>query len=402
MPDLKSKTLTTIEPVGVQTRLNHEEEQALLQLLREGRTYSTGDQTKEFEREFSSFIGCADAVAVNSCSSALELAAILSGLKEGDEVILPAHTFVATAVPFARTGATLRWADIDPDTRLISPGAIQALVNERTKVVVAVHLYGLPTEMDAILALSRKHKFQVVEDCAQAPGARYKGRRVGSIGDFGCFSFHTAKNITTLGEGGMLAVRDDKHGVAARRLRWMGNWPFEGKRQRYWVPAMNNLVEPTPGEWPHNFCMGEPNAAVGRLLIKRLDQINEQRRQQAERFINALSDYPELSFQKVPAECEHVHHLMVARYDGQPYGKTRDDLIELAYEKYKLKLIVQYWPLNRSELFSKHGLGGANIPQSDRFFDNMVSFPWWSQMGHELVDQMAARVRSALDELRLV
>jgi len=90
----------------------------------------------------------------------------------------------------------------------------------------------------------------LVEDCAQSHGTTYKGRRVGSIGDFGCFSFHTAKNITTLGEGGMLAVRDDKHGVAARRLRWMGNWPFAHEREDYWRPAMANIVEALPGKWP--------------------------------------------------------------------------------------------------------------------------------------------------------
>jgi dTDP-4-amino-4,6-dideoxygalactose transaminase len=257
--------------------------------------------------------------------------------------------------------------------------------------------------MDAIMALARERKLIVVEDCAQAPGARYKGRRVGSIGDFGCFSFHTHKNISTLGEGGMLTVRDPAHAVAARRFRWMGNWPFAGDRQRYWKPAMSNLVEPLPGHWPFNFCMGEPNAAVGRLLLKRLDAINEQRRRQARRLMTALADCPELVFQAVPEGCEHVYHLLAARFDGggnDDSSKARDDLIELLFTKYQLKLIVQYWPLYRSELFRNFGLGQARVPEADRFFDHMVSFPWWSDMSDDVLDEMAARVHAALAELR--
>ena len=400
MATTTDQQLQLIEPIGVQTRLNEEEEQALLRVLREAKTLATGTEGEAFEKEFADFAGSGGAVCVNSCSSALELSAILSGLGPGDEVILPAHTFVASAVPFGRTGATIRWADIDPETRVISADSIASLITAKTKVIVVVHLYGLPCDMNAIMAVADKQNIQVVEDCAQAPGARYHGRRVGSIGHFGCYSFHTQKNITTLGEGGMLTVRDPQHAVAARRMRWMGNWPFAGERQRYWEPAMGDLVEPTPGRWPGNYCMGEPNAAVGRLLVKRLDHVNQQRREQAEYFMAKFSDYPELSFQKVPDGREHVYHLMAARYDGQQYTKTNYDLISLLYNKYKVKTIVQYWPLNRSELFQKFGFGAADVPETDRFFDNMISFPWVSSMPIDLLDDMASRTCRAMDELR--
>ncbi len=392
--------LKTIKMPGVQTRLNEEEEQALLKVLREANTLATGPEGAAFEEEFAEFIGTPDAVAVNSCSSALELAAILSEIGPDDEVIMPAHTFVATAVPFARHGVTIKWADIDPATRVISVKSIEKLISDKTKVIVVVHLYGLTADMEPIMELAEKHNIIVVEDCAQAPGARYKGKRVGSIGHFGCFSFHTHKNMNTLGEGGMLTVQDPKYATAARKLRWMGNWPFEYEREKYWKPAMGNIVEPIPGRWPANYCMGEPNAAVGRLLLKRLDNINEQRQRQAERFRAAFKDYPELSFQAIPEGAEHVYHLMTARYDGSKYGKNRDDLIDILYKKYNLMGIVQYWPLNRSELFEKFGWGDAEIPETDAFFDNMISFPWWSDMSDELIDDMAERTKSALDELR--
>lgn len=404
MPVSLTENLPPITMPGVQTRLTAEEEQELLRVLRDANSLSIGvggaAENDAFEQDFTRFVGCADAVAVSSCTSALELSAILAGLGPGDEVIMPAHTFVATAVPFARHGATVRWADIDPDSRVVSAETIAPLVSDRTKLVVVVHLYGLPAEMDPIMALADKHGFVVVEDCAQAPGAMYKDRRVGSIGHFGCFSFQTHKNMQTLGEGGMLTVRDADHAVDARRMRWMGIWAWDGKREKDWQPAGNNLVEPIPGHWPVNYCMGEPNAAVGRMMLRRLDAINDQRRHQANRFMTALSDYQELSFQHVPDGCRHVYHLMAARYDGQKHGRQRDDLMILLREKYQLNCIVQYWPLNRAELFEKFGFADASVPQTDRFYDNMVSFPWWSDMSDDLIDEMAERTRCALTELR--
>ncbi len=399
----KKNTMTDLKPIsmpGVQTRLNPEEEQALLKVLREANTLATGPEGEAFEKEFAGFVGSEDAVALNSCSSALELAAVLSGIGPGDEVIIPAHTFVATAVPFARHGVRIRWADINPDTRVVDAESIAKLITDKTRVIVVVHLYGLTADMDPIMELAEARNLIVVEDCAQAPGAIYKDKRVGSIGHFGCFSFHTHKNMTTLGEGGMLTVRDARHGVAARRFRWMGNWPFEEKREHYWQPAMNDLVEPIPGHWPVNYCMGEPNAAVGRLLLRRLDAINARRQYQARRFMDALQDYPELNFQNVPENCEHVYHLMPVRYDGMSYGKTRDDLLQVLSTQYNLKAIVQYWPLNRSDLFKKFGWGEADVPVTDHYFNNMIGFPWWSDMPDDLIDDMAERTRSALDDLR--
>lgn len=389
-----------IEMTAIQTRLLPEEEQAALRVLREGKTLSTGPEGAAFEQEFGEFIGSGDAVAVCNATAGIELAAVIAGLGPGDEVILPAHTFVSSAVPFGRTGAALRWADIDPDTRLITAQTIEPLISPRTKMIVVVHLYGLSADMDPILALAKKHGLLVMEDCAQAPGARSRGRRVGSLGDFACFSFHTQKNITTLGEGGMMTLKDKKNGTLARRLRWMGNWPFEGEREAYWKPAMGNLVEPAAGLWPFNYCMAEPNCAVGRLLLKRLDAINASRQAQAKKFKGLLADLPELSFQRIDQGCEHVFHLMSARFDGTANGKRRDDLIKLLHEKYSLKCIVQYWPLYRTELFQKFGFGTAKAPNTDQFFDNMISFPWWSDMGDDLVDDMAERIRDAVIELR--
>ena len=390
--------MTMIEMPAVQTRLTSDEEQILLRVLREGATLATGPEGEAFEQEFAAFAGSDGAVAVNSCSSALELSAVLCGVGKGDEVIIPAHTFVSSAVPFARRGAKIVWADIDPDTAVLSASSVERLLTKRTKAIVVVHLYGLPADMDAILALAEPRGIKVVEDCAQAPGARYRGRRVGAIGHFGCFSFHTHKNINTLGEGGMLTTRAEEDAVSARKLRWMGNWPFEEERKRYWVPAMGNVAPPMADQWPYNFCLGEPNAAVGRSLIKRVDSINEQRRKQAARILAALTDCPQLQFQKVPDDREHAYHLLAARYDA-PAGTTRDDLIQHLLDRYQLKTIVQYWPLHRTPLFQQFGFDRAEVPESDRWFDNMISFPWWSDMPDATIDDMAERIVAAIGDV---
>lgn len=383
---------------AIQTRYTPEEEKVVLDVMRTATTLTQGPQLRAFEDEFAAYVGAPQALGVSSCTAALELSAILSGLGDGDEVILPAHTFVSTAVPFARTGARLVFADIDPDLRLITAETIAPKITDKTRLVVVVHLYGLMPPMDPIAELCRERGLTLVEDCAQAPGATCHGRRSGSFGDFGCFSFQTQKNITTLGEGGMLTMKSEAMREKASGLRWMGHRPFPGQT-RYWQPAMTNLVQAVEGVWPANFCLGEVQCALGRALLKRLDAINESRRRQAARIREALSDCPELVFQKVPEGHLHAYHLFSARYDGPP-GKTRDDLIALLFDEYRIKCIVQYWPLYRSDLFKAFGYGDTRCPETDRFFDNMISFPWWTDMPEETVEYLVRSVREAVERLR--
>ncbi len=385
-----------LEMPAVQTRHTEDEIQAAVRAMRDGKTYSQGEELKAFESEFAAYLGAPSAVGLSSATGALELAAMIAKVGPGDEVVMPAHTFVASAVPFARTGAKLVWADIDPATRTINVETVRKCLSPRTRVVVVVHLYGLCAEVEPIAALCREHGVLVVEDCAQAPGAERHGRKAGTIGDFGCFSFHTHKNMTTLGEGGMLVCRNPEHDIAARKMRWMGNWPFEQQREKYWLPAMGNIVEPLPGVWPANYCLGEIQCAVGRATLKRLDAINDNRRQQAARFRAALADCPELAFQEVSEPRAHVYHLLSARVDGI----DRDALIERLYTKYEIKAIVQYIPLYRTPLFHAFGYDKAVCPDSDRYFDRMISFPWWTQMPEPMLDYMAASTRSAVTELR--
>ena len=386
---------------AIQTRHGKEVEDAILRLLRQGKSYTMDAEVKGFEADFVEFSGAAAAVAVASCTAALELSAVLCQVGPGDEVIIPGHTFVSSAVPFLRRGAKVVWADIDAETGVMCIDTVAPLVTDKTKAIVCVHLLGLTVDMDPILTLAQERNISIVEDCAQAPGARYKGRRVGSLGRFGCFSFHTQKNITTLGEGGMLLCGKKDDAEIAKKLRWMGAVPFEGKRERYWEPSMSNLVNcGLEGEWPYNFCISEFNAAVGRIELKRLDAITANRQEQAAKLMAGLSDVPEIVFPKVKPGCEHVYHMMAPRYDGSQTGKTRSDFLEIMFNEFDIKCYVHYMPLYRFDLFKDMGCAEANCPVSDTHYDNMYGYPWWSYMEDSLLERYIASTRAVCERLR--
>jgi dTDP-4-amino-4,6-dideoxygalactose transaminase len=377
-----------------------EEIATVVDAMRNADPQTQGRYQAEFESAFSAYMGAPHAFAVTSCTSAIELSALLCRLQTGDEVIMPAHTFAASAIPFARAGARLVWADIDADSRVVTAETIAPLITSRSRVIVVVHLYGLVCDMDPIMALAKKHGLIVVEDAAQAMGARYRGRQAGTIGDFGCFSFHTHKNITTLGEGGMLAVASAAHASMVPGLRHNGMRAYPNDRPRYWIPAMSNVDFDIDGLWPYNFCLGEVQCALGTKMLSRLDAINAERAARAGAFMRAFAEYPELSFQKVPAGCGHSWHLLSARYDGSMTGTSRDQFLDILAFKAGLKAVVQYCPLYRYPMFQKAGFGSGGCPETDRFYDNMVSFPFQQWMPPEQFELMIELVKNALNEIR--
>ncbi len=378
-----------------------EEEIAVVgDVMRNADPLTQGKYLQAFERDFGRVIGCARCFALTNCAHALELAAILSRVGPGDEVICPAHTYCASAIPFARAGASLVWADISPDTFLVTLESIKEIVTARTKVIVVVHLYGMIcSDIREIAEFAKSRRILLVEDCAHALGATLHGQAGGTFGDFGTFSFHAQKNVTTLGEGGMLVVRSGDHAKLVPGLRHNGHCCFANQKD-YWVPAMANVEQDIPGVWPHNYSLGEAQAALGSALLGRLPELTRQRRERALSFRAALQGYPELRFQRIESESQHSHHLLVAKYVASKQGRSRDDLIRLLFTKYGIKTIVQYYPLYRYELFRKTGFGVANCPQTDDFFDNMISFPAHGWMSADHFNYLIASVREALGTLR--
>lgn len=377
---------------------------AILEVVHEAGALTQGPYLKQFEQDFAEYINADNCFGVTNCTHALELSADLIGLQPGDEVIIPGHTYCASAIPFGRKGAKLIWSDIESDTLLSSLKTIEPLVTSKTKAVVVVHLYGaLIPDIDAIADFCKQRGIALVEDVAQAMGAHRNGKHAGTFGDYGCFSFHAQKNITTLGEGGVLRVASAKEAKVLPRLRHNGHVPFENQ-ERYWQPAMVNvdvpLEAPLDHIWPHNFSMSEVQAALGSSLLKRADELTGARRKRGQMAMERLNKLPEIRMQKMPEnESEHSFHLLPAYYKSEN-GKTRDDLIEVLGNEFAVKAIVQYYPLYRYDLFKKMGAGEASCPATDEFFDDMISFPFHQWMSDDDFEYMLKSIEQAVERLR--
>ena len=355
---------------------------------------------RQFEADFKAYSGANHAFAVDNCTSALRLAAMMCRIGPGDEVVIPGYTFCASGIPFGTTGAKLVWADIDPQTWVVDPKDIERKITPRTKVLLVVHLLGMPVDMAAVMKIAEKHRLRVVEDCAQAPGASINGKKVGSFGDFGCFSFHGAKNITTLGEGGMLTVRSDADAAVTPGLRHNGVRPFPADRARYWVPAMSNVDIDLEGIWPNNFSIGEAQCALGSELLKTLDTNNDILIAQATKLRAALKGIPEISFARIPEGHRHIFHQFVLHFDGSAFGKNRDDLLDYLTGTAGVRAIVQYHPLYRYPLFQKLGAAERNCPVLEKWWDDSFSLPWWIGMPDETLAYLVDSVRAGIAHLR--
>lgn len=354
----------------------------------------------KFEKAFCKYNGNSFAFSLCNATAALEIAAQLCMFKVGDEVIAPSHTFTSSVYTFIKKGAKVVWSDIDLQTRVVDLESIKKCVTPKTKAIIVVHLYGfIIPEIDEISKFAKENNILLIEDVAQAMGTEINGKKAGTFGDFGIFSFHSHKNITTLGEGGILTVKDEKYAKIIPMLRHNGHCPFSYDREYYWQPAMGDLDLPElDGEYlmPNNYCLGEVECALGAKLIERLDEMNSQKRARAVKFIDKLFSFKGLVFHRVDDK-RHNYHLLVAYVKNQ----KRDEFIKkMAYEK-KIKCVVQYYPLNRYPLYQKLGFGLANCPNADEFFDNMVSFPFHHWMSDEDFEYMLKSTQEVALELGL-
>lgn len=278
-----------------------EEIQAAASVLRSGRiNYWTGDEGRAFEREFADFTGCKYAIALANGTVALELALYCLGVGPGDEVIVPSRTFIASASCAVMRGATPVVADIDRNSSNLTAGTIQSVMTPKTKAVVAVHLAGWPCDMDSILELARSRGIFVVEDCAQAHGAGYRGKPIGSFGDMAAFSFCQDKNMSTGGEGGMLLTND--------RKLWEMGWSFkdhgksfEAVYERQHPPGYRFLHESFGTNWR----LTEAQSAMGRVLLRKLPGMVEKRRRNAAYLSEEFGRIPAL---RVVTPLDNVFH----------------------------------------------------------------------------------------------
>ena len=250
-----------------------------------------GGELEEFEKEFAAYLGVRHAVGVSNGTDAIRLACEAIGLKPGDEVIVPAYTFVATALGVTFAGGTPRFVDVTEDTFNLDPAKAEKAVTARTRAILPVHLFGHPADMDPILALAKRHGLRVIEDAAQAHGAEHKGRKVGRIGDLGCFSFYPTKNLSALGDGGAVTTNDD---ALADRLRALRNL---GQKKRYVHEVLG-----------HNNRLDNLQAAFLRLKLRKLDAFNGKRALAAAQYAKKLARRGAVLPSARPG-CAHAWHL---------------------------------------------------------------------------------------------
>lgn len=288
--------------------------------------YWTGNECRTFEREFAAWVGSEFAIALANGTVALELALKALNVGAGDEVIVTPRTFLASASSIVAVGAEPVFVDVDRDSQNITAKTIAPAITEKTKAIICVHLAGWPCEMDSIMALARTNGLYVIEDCAQAHGAKYKGRPVGSIGHVGAWSFCQDKIITTGGEGGMVTTND--------RALWSTMWSFKDHGKSW--SAVYEREHPPGFRWLHesfgtNWRMTEMQAAIGRIQLRRMTDMHRARAANADAILAACEHHPLLF--RVPRPPAHIEHAwykcyVFVRPGGFAYGWSRDRMIE--------------------------------------------------------------------------
>jgi dTDP-4-amino-4,6-dideoxygalactose transaminase len=338
----------------------------------ESTQFVLGKEVAAFEEEFAGYCGVPHAVAVNSGTSALHLALLAAGVGPGDEVITVSCTFVATVAAVGYTGATPVFVDVDPVTYTMDPALIEAAITPKTKVILPVHLYGNPADMDPILEIARRHGLTVIEDAAQAHGAEYKGRRCGSMGTLGCFSFYPGKNLGAYGEGGLVTTGDPE---LVRKIRMLRDWGAEKKYQHV-LKGFNYRMEGVQG-------------AVLRVKLRYLEGWTEARRAHAAAY-NKLLTGDGLTLPTEIAGNRHVYHV---------YGvltAQRRELMESLTSQGVQTGIHYPIPVHLLPAYSDLNYVAGDFPVCERIADQELSLP----MFPELTDSQIEAVSEAVGKLQ--
>ena len=327
-----------------------------------------GKDVDEFETEYASYNEVAHCVALDSGLSALELGMRALGIGPGDEVITPAHSFIASSSAISFTGATPVWVDSDPRTYNIDPKLIEAAITQRTKAIMPVHLYGQPADMEPIMDIARRHKLLVVEDACQAHGARYRGRRAGTIGDIGAFSFYPGKNLGAYGDAGALVTNNAE---VARTVHDMRNY---GQRKKYEHAFL---------AW--NRRMDTVQAAILRVKLPHLEAWNAARRRHASAYDELLAGSG-LDLPHTAPDRDHVFHLYVVQSD------RRDDLLGHLAEAGVHGGIHYPVPIHLQEAYRAAGRGPGSFPVSEALTPRVLSLPMYPELSEDQLQRVADAV----------
>lgn len=333
-----------------------------------------GRNVQAFEAEFAEYCGVRYAVGVGSGTEALHLALLACGIGVGDEVITVSHTFVATVEAIYLTGATPILLDIDPDTYTMDVSQIEDRLTSRTRAIIPVHLYGQAADMDPILTIAERNRLIVVEDASQAHGAEYKGKRTGSMGDVGCFSFYFSKNLGAYGEAGMCVTNQPE---IARRLRMLRDHG-SGEKYHHSIMGVNARLD-------------EVQAAVLRVKLSRLDEWNEARRRNAKSYNESLGDSPVVTPSEAPYG-KHVYHLYVIR------TAYRDRLQTYLRERGIATGIHYPVPVHLQRAWQTAGCRTESLPVTERYVGEILSLPMYPELTAESIQRVADAMREFQSE----
>lgn len=378
------------------------EKKEIIKILDKSDCLTQGEWLKKFENKFLKFLNSSGkAYAVTSGASAIELAASVLNLKPNDEIIIPSHTYCATALPFTRYNVKIKWVDINKDDFTIDVEHLKKLINKNTKAVIAVHLYGLPCEIIKIKKICQKRKIILIEDCAQSLGSKINNRHVGTFGDLSIFSFHQQKNMTTLGEGGMLIVNNKKYRNYIPGLKHNGHRAYPNKK-KYWLPAMVDVYEDIKGVTPFNFPMTEIQACVGYYLLDRIRNLNSIRNKRAKILMKSLKEFKFLKFQKIKRGFYNSYHLLPAYFDKKLINYSRDKFIDIISKKYGIQLIIQYHPLDKYHYFVRKYKSKKILKNTYHFYKNMFSFPSHVWMSEKDFKYLISSCKSELKKIKYI
>lgn len=359
--------------------LDVEEMRAVAKVIRSGiltNKSGSGQQVTQFESSFASYVGSKFAIAVNSGTAALHAALLAAGVGQGDEVIVPSFTFVATAEMVALTGARPIFVDIEPTTYCIDPEEVEAAITSRTKAIIPVHLYGLAADMDPIMELADDHNLVVIEDAAQAVGAEYKDKRTGSLGHIGCFSFYGSKNMVT-GEGGMITTDNRELADTANIVR------NHGENRLYQSSMLG-----------HNYRMPELEAAIGYVQLKKLPKFLEYRTKNAKALTEALVSVGDLQLPSEPSDRRHGWYVYTVRLRGANAAK-RNRIVRRIRER-RIDCQIYYPRPVHLQPYYQRMFGSLKLPKTETAARQVFSLPIHPALGENELRRIVDAVKAAI------
>jgi len=336
----------------------------------ESSQFVLGAEVAAFEKEFAAYCGVQHGIGVNSGTSALHLALLAAGVGPGDEVITTPFTFVATVAAILYAGATPVYVDIDPESYTMDPGLLEQAISRRTKAILPVHLYGQPADMDPIVEIARRHGKIVIEDAAQAHGARYKGRPAGSLGDMACFSFYPGKNLGAYGEGGMVVTNNAE---SADKIRLLRSWG-ESRRYHHDLRGFNYRMEGMQG-------------AILRVKLRHLEAWTEARRRNAEIYARKLADCG-LGIPREMPYSRHVRHVYAVRVPDR-------DAMAKALAEAGVQTGIHYpIPVHLQKAYQDERYGRGDFPVSELAAREVLSLPMFPELTESQIEEVCAAARA--------